>query len=284
MTQNLYSQFVMKAPSRNSVAQRLLGSPGTGIAPPVPKSTAVKSFFAKANKSHGTLAQNSYNLGTNGGLNGFGFFGALSGDMLVQGVEFSHVWSMEDLTASTQRAKNWLSEVSGGPRGMEFKPQDFGFKPIQPSLISAAQKGWNALNEAAGRNNPIAVRAVTDLQAQLVAAAAEVDATWDGVRAFIASRSPELESRRTGALNRVKDTLQAIADQGQAVQTAAAAVKAEETKQFIQQYQQTGGGSSQQQGPQKPASSGFKLSPVMMLGGVAVLGAVLVVVKKMKKR
>lgn len=213
---NLYAQFKMQPPSKDTLARRLTSAPSaTPVA--VKKSLAPKDFYNRVEVPMGQpLVQMPYSLGSQNGLSGFGGlehvsgFGALAGDTIVEGITFNHVWSMEDLTASTQRAQSWLSEVSGGPRGLEYQPQDFGFRPIQPSLLTAARGAYGRLSALSSQGIPAAIEAVRKYGDKLQNAAREVDATWDGVRFGITSRSPDLETRRTSALKTIVKTLNDI--------------------------------------------------------------------------
>ena len=93
---NLYNQFVMKGPSKNALAQRLLGAPGptTGVAVPVRKSVAVRDFYNRMQRPHSVPGGNPYYMGSNGGLNGLSGLlglGAVDANVgLVEGVNFKH--------------------------------------------------------------------------------------------------------------------------------------------------------------------------------------------------
>lgn len=218
MTISFAQQFSIKPPSKDELARRLTGGRAAGVQPaPVLKSTAPVEFFRKTESVRNQIVPSSYMLGANGGLAGFGSaFGALSGDMIVPGVDFNHVWGMEDLTMTTQRARNWLTEVSGAPRGLEFPPYNYGYIPTSATVLKIARDAWKTLQAlAAPRDggepgNLAAAAELNRLEGILKKAALEVDATWDFVRFGIASRAPDIEERRTDALKKIVAALQEI--------------------------------------------------------------------------
>jgi hypothetical protein len=242
---NVAQQFGMQAPTLKTLASDLLRNP-RGVSQPIPvaKSAAPVAFFGNA---RGYIAQApAWYLGTGNGLSGMGNpragrrvvsgglngFGALSGDVVIPGITFNHVWSMEDLTGSSQRAQNWMSEVSGGPRGLEYPPQDFGFRFVSTGLLASAKAGWAKLNEYAAAGNGPASDAVQSINAELQSAAREVDNTWDGVRFGIASRAPDIEARRTNALKTIAKDLALIVERAQVLQQAEAAKAAKAAQDF----------------------------------------------------
>lgn len=288
---NLYQQFVMRPPDKARMGARLLDNP-RDVAKPmtVRTSRAPYEFYDRGNVvPRGTVTQPAaYGLPANMGFAGLGRLMGLNGTDIVPGISANHVWTMEDLTASTERARNWLSEVSGGPRGLEYKPQDYGFRPIQMGTLEAARQGWQLLNEAAATGNVAAVNAVRDFGNVLATAVATMDATWDGVRFGIASRAPDIEARRTAAAKTIANTLNSIIERAQILRDIADKARAEANKAETIALQ-TGANvaaaaAAARAQAEAAAGEGSGVDPKLAIAGVVGLGLAVLVIRKVMKK
>lgn len=277
-------QAMMRPPAKTQLANRLLNDPRQVSRPiPVARSVAPTTFFKQVRPVHAVIARGPvWSLGQGNGLGGVPFrgFGALGADALVEGVSFNHVWSMEDLTGSSQRAQNWLSEVSGGPRGLEYPPYDYGFRPIAPSTLASARTAWKLLADAAAAGNAAAQNSIASFTATLQNAARTVDATWDGVRFGIASRAPDIESQRTGALKTIVTTLNAIVQQGQVVRAAQDAAEAQRNANFNAQAQTAANAVANARAQAAAGTGSPGINPLFIFGGIAAVGALVYFVRR----
>jgi hypothetical protein len=277
---NIVDQFAMFPPSKTSLAQRLLKG-GRDVSQPIPvaRSAAPTAWFGNQYKAHGIpVPGKTWTLGNGNGLSGYGF-GAAAGSgaskgMLVNGVNFMHEWSMDDLLGITERSQLWRKELSfsdyeGGAITYEF---------LAESLLTAARDAWTRMAEYASQGNSAAVDAIRDFTAKLQKEAREVDATWDNVYAFLRVRPRQYEVRRTTALKNIQRLVNEIIDRERIITKAVVAETAAAKTAAGDDARR--GASSMGRQPATGSGTSPTTKAAMAFAGIAAIGAVVYVIRK----
>lgn len=286
---NLYQKIGAKPPTKDTLANRLLGSRSvyTGVAVPVRRPDAAQMWRTTDVVHSQPNIHVPYTLGAGmGGKGGLAGLARLAGLGSFQ-LTFNHVWSAEDLFGEGgARTANW--------RAQNREQHGLDWSPISRELAKQASDAHTLVQDVASSSSTVAVQAQQLLArwaSDLQKAIADVDETWDYVYAFKENRPLEYESRRVAGLRKIKNTLEDMVAQGQALQNAIAAERAAQSTALTQG---AGGGgfvpgstssiNSNRNlvttGTTKPAGG---LNIPLILGGAAVLVVGIIVVKKMRK-
>lgn len=300
-------QYTMQPPTKQATASRLMGRPGavTGVATEVKKSTAPEAFFRKANFARTTLAQNSYVLGTNGGMSGFaGFFGFAGAErQVVPGISFKEDWTFADFVGDA----NWLKAINSNCGLDERYHGSLTYSPPSASTLTVAAGKWANL-KALEADQPAVGSFIARVEAELRSAIAQADALVSTQHdSLCGKRTTSVETARIGYFNKIRSLLSEItaftpqvvvqadgstggsATAKGAVTTSMSAAdlmalqnatkRADEAAAKLQQdaVNKAAGGSG-------ASSGGSPFSNPLVLGGVAVvgLGALYFVMKRKK--
>lgn len=279
---NLYAQFQMKPPSKDGLAQRLMGekSRTTGVALPVRTSKAPVSFYDRVDiPASKPFIPSTYSLGAQGGLSGLGMLG--DGTELLPGISFGEGWTYNDFMGDA----NWVAAIARKCGLDERYSGGLNYQPPPPGLLSNAAMNWQKLIAIDGID-PAATNFKASVSAEMLGLIKQADSlVRTGHDALCGKRTNAVESQRIALFNQLKGKLAAIANY-KVPDVASVTGGSGGTS--------TGGGGSSfpklpgvsigsgAGGLLKPTSGGSML-PTLALGGAALIVGVLVLKKVLTK-
>ncbi len=280
---NLYQQFVMRPPDKARMGARLLDNP-RDVAKPmtVRTSRAPYEFYDRGNVvPRGTVTQPAaYGLPANMGFAGLGALGAWP-------LNPQHVWTMEDLLGSTERAQKFAAQS----RKLTDIPD---WTPVSQSTLKAAQDAWSLMEQLSSGSDSLALsirNKLTQWGNALESAAQTVDSTWDHVIFGWNVQTNPWGTQRVQALERIKSTFADIISQGALFQKQLAAEQDAEAKR-LEEITAGGGsltsrlnrGSTNSSGDAATAGEGSGVDPKLAIAGIAGLGLAVLVIRKVMKK